>query len=66
MLEAINHIHENLDLLSKRISSPEDVRSIAMVSSNNDESIADVIVSIYSKIGLKGAISIQDGPGYSR
>ena len=37
-----------------------------MVSSNHDEDIAECLVEIYEKVGLKGAVSIQDGDGVSR
>jgi len=37
-----------------------------MQSSNADNDIAEALLSIYNKIGLNGAISIQEGPGISR
>ena len=65
-MEAVKHINETLTRLSVSINSPEDVRSIALVSSNQDQSITDVILDIYNKVGLRGAISIQDGSGFTR
>ncbi len=36
-----------------------------MVSSNRDENIAEILCDIYNKVGLEGAISIQQGNGVS-
>ena len=40
--------------------------NVAMVSSNGDEAISSIIREIYQTIGLRGAISIQDGDAISR
>lgn len=48
-----------------KISSAEEVKNIALVSSNQDEHIANILTDIYTKVGLTGAISIQDGDGIS-
>ena len=37
-----------------------------MVSSNQDANIANVIEDIYVKVGLKGAVSIHEGSGFTR
>ena len=42
------------------------MRNIALVSSNNDRDIADVIVQIYERVGMNGAVSILDGDGTHR
>lgn len=52
--------------MAKQVENEKDVRNLALVSSNNDKDIADVLASIYTKVGLSGAVSIQDGDGTHR
>ena len=63
---AVQQMMKNLDEMAVKITSKEEVRNIALVSSNQDESIANIITDIYEKVGLNGAISIQQGEGYTR
>ena len=51
---------------AKKIQGAEEVRNIALISSNQDHNIADVITEIYNRVGLNGAISIQEGSGFTR
>ena len=52
--------------MATKITNVLEVRNIALVSSNQDESIANIITSIYEQVGIRGAISIHEGDGYSR
>jgi len=63
---AIEEIKRNLDEQATKINTSTEVRNIALVSSNQDHNIADIIQDIYETVGLKGAISILDGDGYQR
>ena len=65
MQSAVRQICENLTKQAITISSADEVRNIALVSSNQDEHIANILTEIYNKVGLAGAISIQDGDGIS-
>ena len=44
--------------MAVQVKDSKDVRNLALVSSNYDEDIADVLAEIYEKVGLNGAISI--------
>lgn len=52
-----------LDSMSLQIKGPEDplLRQVALISSNQDTELADLIQEIHRKIGLEGTISIQEG-----
>ena len=63
---AVRQICQILEEESEIIKSKKEVGDIARVSSNHDEEITSIIVDIYSKIGLQGAISIEQGDGISR
>jgi len=65
MQSAVRQICENLASQAIRISTSDEVRNIALVSSNQDEHIANILTDIYEKVGLTGAISITDGDGIS-
>jgi len=45
---------------STKIENTEQIRQIAMVSSNGDTEVADIIKNIYDKIGFKGSIDVQE------
>ena len=63
---AVKQISEILERKAKKIQGAEEVRNIALISSNQDHNIADVITEIYNRVGLNGAISIQEGSGFTR
>ena len=65
MQSAVRQICANLASQAIKISSSDEVRNIALVSSNQDDNIANILTEIYEKVGLTGAISIQDGDGIS-
>lgn len=52
--------------MATKITSVNEVRNIALVSSNQDESIANIITTIYEEVGLNGAISVHEGDGFTR
>jgi len=57
-----------LDTMSLKIQGPEDplLRQVALISSNQDTHLADLIQEIHSRIGLEGTISIQEGQGHMK
>ena len=46
---------------SKKVETLENIKNIATVSANNDEEIGNLLENIYSKIGFKGEISVEQG-----
>jgi len=45
---------------SRQITDLEDIRRIATVSSNNDESIGDLITLAVDKVGYEGSVTIEE------
>lgn len=64
--KAVKQICSALDEQAIKVQNADEVRNIALVSSDNDTDIADVIVRIYERVGMNGAISILDGDGTHR
>jgi chaperonin GroEL len=42
-------------------TSDQRLRDVALISSNNDSELADMISEVYCKVGKDGTISIQEG-----
>ena len=51
---------ENLESLSRPISSLEDIRRIATISANGDEVIGNIVATAVDQAGKDGAITIQE------
>ena len=52
---------EYIESVSKAISTKEEIKQVAKVSSNGDDEIAEVIADMFSKIGKNGTIRVEDG-----
>ena len=57
---AVNVLCDELDRMAVKIQSTDDplVKSVAMISSNSDTEIAELITEIHKRIGVDGTISI--------
>jgi chaperonin GroEL len=63
--EAVNIISEELSSMAIKIKTDDKlVKSVALVSSNGDQELAELISEIYRRIGEHGTISIQEGVGH--
>ncbi len=51
---------EVIDELSRPISSAEDVKHIATISANNDETIGNLVATAVDKVGKNGSITIEE------
>ena len=49
---ALDSVLSNLDSLSRDLSSEEEIKSVAKISLNNDETLSDLISKIIIKIGV--------------
>ena len=58
--QTVEEIVEKLGELSKPISSIEDVRHIARISSNNDPTIGDLIARAVESVGKDGSITVEE------
>lgn len=61
--EAVDQVVKRVKRLSIPISTDDDsVRNVAMVSSNGDEEIAELVSAAYAKVGKDGVIDICESP----
>ncbi len=60
---SVEVICQELDKMATQITSVEDqmIKNVALVSSNGDEEISQLIWDIHKRIGADGTISIQEG-----
>ncbi len=56
----VKHIIENLNEMSKPITSLEDIEHIASISANNDVSIGRLISMAIDRVGQDGSITIEE------
>lgn len=47
--------------MAKPISTKEEIRQVAKISSNHSDEIADVLADVFDKIGIKGVIKVEEG-----
>jgi len=53
-----------LDKLSKKIDSPEEIAQVATISANNDSEIGQLIAEAMEKVGKDGTITVEDAKGF--
>lgn len=59
--KAANKAIEILKKNSKTISTREDIRNVAKISSNHSDEIANVLADVFDKIGTRGVIKVEKG-----
>jgi len=58
---AANAAAEAIDAMAVKCKGRDDYRKVALVSSNYNEDIADVIAEAISRVGAEGVVEIEDG-----
>ncbi|XP_034668303.1 60 kDa heat shock protein homolog 2, mitochondrial [Drosophila subobscura] len=58
---AIDTVKENLKKMSRPVSTPEEIRQVATISANGDESVGNLISEAIKKVGRDGVITVKDG-----
>ena len=61
MQVAVDEVLEKLKAMSKPISTQEEIRQVASISSNGDIEVGDMIAKAMEKVGNSGVITVQDG-----
>lgn len=61
ILKAANFLADYLKTISTPISTRDEIRKIANISSNHSDEIADVLADIFDKIGQNGTIKVETG-----
>ena len=59
---AVENIVKNLEAISKKVSSEEDLKNIATISSNNDSLMGSKIAEAFSYAGLNGTVGAEANP----
>ena len=60
MRMGLEQVNRTLDRASKQLSSIDDINHVALVSSNGDIEIADIITKAVNSIGRGGSIAIEE------
>lgn len=61
--DAVTHIVDSLKTRATPISSVEDIKKVALISSNNDEQLSDLLSKALHKVGKNGFVSVEDSQG---
>ncbi|MCP4975230.1 MAG: chaperonin GroEL [Maribacter sp.] len=62
--KAVDAIVADLTKQSKRVGdSSEKIKQVASISSNNDESIGELIAQAFGKVGKEGVITVEEAKG---
>ena len=60
MEKACNLVVEGLQDLSKYISSEDQIKQVAIISSNNDPEIGELIAAAIDKVGTDGVVTVEE------
>jgi chaperonin GroEL len=58
---AVTSVVENLEKISKPITSKEEVMQVGTISANSDTEIGQLIADAMERVGKEGVITVQDG-----
>ncbi len=61
--KAVDTVVKELEQLATPIASSKDIAQIATISANNDESVGKILSEAMDRIGVEGAITIEEGKG---
>lgn len=60
---AIGLVIDNLEKISKKIETSEEIASVGTISANNDTEIGRILAEAMNRVGKNGVITIEDGTG---
>ncbi|WP_299521318.1 chaperonin GroEL [Winogradskyella sp.] len=62
--KAVNSITTDLEKQAKKVgNSSEKIQQVASISSNNDETIGELIAEAFGKVGKEGVITVEEAKG---
>lgn len=61
--KAAKRVVEFIEAHKKEISTKEEIRRVAKISSNHSDEIADILADVFDKIGENGTIKVESGNG---
>ena len=62
--KGVNAIVEHLRKTAKKISSNEEIKQVATISSNNDVELGQTIAEIFEKVGKDGVITVDEAQSF--
>ncbi|XP_014247930.1 60 kDa heat shock protein, mitochondrial-like [Cimex lectularius] len=61
VMMAVDTVVKHLRNISKEINTPEEIRQVAIISSNGDQEIGELISTAMEKVGKNGVITVKEG-----
>jgi len=59
---ATKYVVDELDKIKTNITSDEEIKNVALVSSNNDKKISVLLSNAITEVGREGIITVEDSP----
>lgn len=59
--KVVNKLSDALDTIKRDVKTDEDIRNIATISANGDDSIGSLIVQAMDKVGQDGVVTVENG-----
>src|SRR5881396_1699700 len=59
--KAVAAVVESLDEMSRKLSKKEEMKQVAAISANNDETIGELMANAIEKVGKDGVITVEEG-----
>src|SRR6201988_481808 len=59
--KAVAAVVSQLNQNSKRLTSKEEMKQVASISANNDNSIGQIMADAFEKVGKDGVITVEEG-----
>lgn len=59
--KTLKYINDFLEEISIKVKDKNDIMRVASISANNDKEIGKIIADIFEKVGVDGAINVQNG-----
>jgi chaperonin GroEL len=59
--KAVGAVVESLDKMSRKLSKKEEMKQVAGISANNDETIGELMANAIEKVGKDGVITVEEG-----
>jgi len=63
MDQAVEHVVKFLQKIRKEVTTTEEIKQVATISANGDETIGNLLAVAMEKVTKQGTITIQDGKG---
>lgn len=59
--KVVSKMIESLDSIKRNVETDEDIRNVATISANGDDSIGSLIVQAMDKVGKDGVVTVENG-----